>query len=91
MVVCCYQCNQTKGNMSPSQFNTHINYMWQNGCFKYTKDELRNIIAQVQYIKSVFDKNKLHNQPYALTELPKPKRKPGTLESLRMKYIYNAE
>lgn len=90
MVICCYQCNQTKGSMLPSQFNARINYFWQNGCFRYSKEELKNIMAQVQYIKSVYQRNMLLNQPYALMDLPLPIKKMGTLEQLRMKYIYNA-
>lgn len=84
MVICCYLCNSTKGNLLPGEFNSKISLLWQsNNHFKYTKQELRNIIAQIKHIRKVYDQNMVRNKPYYLIELP---RKMGLLEQLRFKH-----
>lgn len=87
MVICCYQCNTTKGNLLPGEFNTKISLLWQrNDHFIYSKQELRNIIKQIKYIRANYNANMQKNEPYYLIELP---RKMGLLEQLRLKFKQN--
>jgi hypothetical protein len=87
IVICCHQCNALKADFLPNEFNTVVSKLWQgNECFKYSKQELRNIISQVKFIRARYDQNMRQNQAYYLIDLPV---KQGMLEQLRKKYIKN--
>lgn len=87
IVICCFRCNQTKANLLPGEFNTFISQLLQrNDHFRYSKQELINIINQVKYIRANYNGNMQKNEPYYLTQLP---RKMGILEQLRLKFKNN--
>jgi hypothetical protein len=89
IVICCHQCNTLKADFLPNEFNTVVSKLWQgNDCFKYSKQELRNIISQVKFIRAKYDQNMRQNQAYYLIDLP---IKQGMLQQLRKKYIKQNE
>jgi len=87
MVICCHQCNTLKADFLPNEFTTVVSQLWQRtDYFKYSKQELRNIIKQVKHIRNNYDQNMRANKLYYLKELPV---KLGMLQQLRQKYIKN--